>query len=207
MRTRSLITTAVAATGLVLPVTEAKPLCGSQIEQDMSYKGYILLSALITYVTFKILKKLYNTFILYRFHIPVHGNPSNTKRTQLYIQLFTPRDQCLLHIARIPIMVKNYKLEIPEDKAIPLDFHMYWLTSHIQVDWQDIHFQIDKSLINLPVVISVPIHKTLKIKRMFWSSLKMRLLLFTDFYYCISDPVECTTMARNNDINVQTDQI
>ena len=104
MSTRSLVATAVAATGSVLPVGKAHELNDHEIiKEDMSYKGYILLSALITYLSFKILKKLYNTFIVYRFNIPVRGSPSKTHKTQLFIQLLSNDEQCLIHLAHIPL--------------------------------------------------------------------------------------------------------
>lgn len=198
MRTRSLLTAVFATTGTILPVTEASPLANEAIHQDMSYKGYILLSAFATYVTFKILKKLYNNFILYRFHIPVQGSPSIIHKTQIYVQMITASEQCMLHIAHIPTMVRNYKLELPENKAIQLDFCSYWLTSHIQINWEAIKLCVNDSQINLPVVACIPFHKTFKIRKMFKSKLQLRLIMFSDFYYNLCDPIECITKAKKD---------
>jgi hypothetical protein len=151
---------------------------------EVRFRAILVIAMGVSYVAFKLAKYVHQKFFQYRIFIPSLSTTANNHQTHLYIELFNQSEKELLYLNSICSSLLNVTLHA-RTKVTLGTYTSKCLHGQLSLIWKRGYYHVQDNLFTYPAIVSVPVTKVLKIKRMCKANTHARLLILEDIFYSV----------------------
>ena len=187
-----------------IPLTEAKFLFNNECENI--WENFLLKSLLhiiygiLAILTLMILRKIYKSVILYKWHISVKNDRHcSIGNSHIFLEIFNDKMKLLTYLGTVRLSSVNFR--ISSDTFLEnVEISNNWFFNTALFQWSNQHFVLpspisrleasdtaNHALFRLPNQLSLGPRDSSKLRKILVSHYNSRLVLLEDIYYAISD--------------------
>ena len=159
-----------------------------------------ILYRILAIVTLMILRKIYKSIILYKWHIPVKNDKHcSIGNSHIFLEIFNDKAKLLTYLGTVRISSVNFRIS-SDIYLETIEISNNWLFNTALFQWSNQHFVLpspisrleasdtaNRALFRLPNQLSLGPRDSNKLRKILLGHYNSRLVLLEDIYYAISD--------------------